>query len=314
MAAIGVKPSRSLSPTPGQVLRFHIQGDRPGTCNGWLITDELGNYAVFGSWKTGIKCVWRPIGPAVPSYIRAQLTQQAKDAEAHRLAETKAKALLEAKEIWGAAEPPFQHAYLARKQISGVGARQFGSRLIVPVFNASTRLQSLQHIDESGNKRFHRGLSLKGGFLLLGHSPKSGAPVLLCEGYATGATLFENLCMPVAIAFSAGNLLEVGRIIRTLYSSKLWVCADNDHASVGNPGLTKARAAAYQLHGRLIVPPVIPGLSDFNDLFCLSGKAALLACVEGAPPHPIKSGVTASLCHIHPRDRIVQNTIERNLL
>ncbi|WP_429057253.1 toprim domain-containing protein [Aeromonas jandaei] len=284
MAAIGVKPSRSLSPTPGQVLRFHIQGDRPGTCNGWLITDELGNYAVFGSWKTGIKCVWRPIGPAVPSYIRAQLTQQAKDAEAHRLAETKAKALLEAKEIWGAAEPPFQHAYLARKQISGVGARQFGSRLIVPVFNASTRLQSLQHIDESGNKRFHRGLSLKGGFLLLGHSPKSGAPVLLCEGYATGATLFESLGMPVAIAFSAGNLLEVGRIMRTLYNSKLWVCADNDHATVGNPGLTKARAAAYQLHGRLIVPPTIPGITDFNDLFCLSGKAALLACIEAVPP------------------------------
>ncbi|QTL94223.1 DNA primase TraC [Aeromonas jandaei] len=154
----------------------------------------------------------------------------------------------------------------------------------MPVFNASTRLQSLQHIDESGNKRFHRGLSLKGGFLLLGHSPKSGAPVLLCEGYATGATLFESLGMPVAIAFSAGNLLEVGRIMRTLYNSKLWVCADNDHATVGNPGLTKARAAAYQLHGRLIVPPTIPGITDFNDLFCLSGKAALLACIEAVPP------------------------------
>lgn len=285
MAAMGVKPSRLLNPTPGQVLRFHVQGDRSGTRNGWLITDELGNYAVFGSWKTGIKCVWRPIGPAAPSYIRAQLTQQARDAEAHRLAETKAKALVEAKEIWGAAEPPFQHAYLARKQISGVGARQFGSRLIVPIFNASSRLQSLQHIDESGNKRFHRSLSPKGGFLLLGPSPMPGAPILLCEGYATGVTLFENLGMSVAIAFSADNLLEVGRIIRTLYSSsELWVCADNDHATAGNPGLTKARAAAYQLHGRLIVPPTIPGITDFNDLFCLNGKAALLACVEAAPP------------------------------
>ncbi|MFM5710352.1 toprim domain-containing protein [Aeromonas veronii] len=285
MIAMGVKPSRALSPTPGQVLRFHIQGDRPGTRNGWLITDELGNHAAFGSWKTGIKCVWRPIGPAIPSYIRAQLTQQAKAAEANRLAEAQAKALKEAKEIWGAAEPPYQHAYLARKQISGVAARQFGNRLIVPVFNARTQLLSLQDIDESGNKRFHRGLSLKGGFLLLGPSPKSDAPVLLCEGYATGATLFENLGIPVAIAFSAGNLLEVGRIIRTLYSSsKLWVCADNDHATPGNPGLTKARAAAYQLHGRLIVPPTIPGITDFNDLFCLNGKAALLACVEAAPP------------------------------
>lgn len=81
MIAMGVKPSRALSPTPGQVLRFHIQGDRPGTRNGWLITDELGNHAAFGSWKTGIKCVWRPIGPAIPSYIRAQLTQQLLPAE-----------------------------------------------------------------------------------------------------------------------------------------------------------------------------------------------------------------------------------------
>ena len=34
MTDMGVKPSRALNPTPGQVLRFHIQGDRPGTRNG----------------------------------------------------------------------------------------------------------------------------------------------------------------------------------------------------------------------------------------------------------------------------------------
>ncbi|HHQ4573302.1 TPA: toprim domain-containing protein [Aeromonas veronii] len=285
MVAMGVISSRPLTIKHHGYNRFHIVGDRSGTQNGWVKVIEPSKLFIFGSWKTGERFIWRANGPAVPSYIRAQLSQKAKEAEAHRLAETKAKALVEAKEIWGAAEPPFQHAYLARKQISGVGARQFGSRLIVPVFNARSQLLSLQHIDESGNKRFHRSLSPKGGFLLLGPSPMPGAPILLCEGYATGVTLFENLGMSVAIAFSADNLLEVGRIIRSLFSrSKLWVCADNDHATAGNPGLTKARAAAYQLHGRLIVPPTISGISDFNDLFCLSGKAALLACVEAASP------------------------------
>ncbi|WP_420938317.1 toprim domain-containing protein [Aeromonas veronii] len=285
MVAMGVIPSRPLTIKHYGYNRFHIAGDRSGTWNGWLKVNSNGRSISFGSWKTDDKFTYHLQVPAVPSYIRAQLTQQAKAAEAHRLAETKAKALKEAKEIWGAAEPPYQHAYLARKQISGVGARQFGNRLIVPVFNARSQLLSLQDIDESGNKRFHRGLSLKGGFLLLGLPPKAGEPILLCEGYSTGLTLFENLGLPVAIAFSAGNLLEVGRIIRTLYSnSELWVCADNDHATAGNPGLTKARAAAYQLHGRLIVPPTIPGITDFNDLFCLNGKAALLACVEAASP------------------------------
>ncbi|MFM5100091.1 toprim domain-containing protein [Aeromonas sp. A04] len=285
MAAMGVIPSRPLTIKPYGFNRFHIAGDRSGTWNGWLKVNSNGRSISFGSWKTDDKFTYHLQVPAVPSYIRAQRSQQANDAEAHRLAATKAKALKEAKEIWGAAEPPFQHAYLPRKQISGVGARQFGNRLIVPVFNTRAQLLNLQDIDEYGNKRFHRGLSLKGGFLLLGPLPKPGASVLLCEGYATGATLFENLGLPVAIAFSAGRLLEVGRIIRTLYSSsKLWVCADNDHTKPVNLGLTKATSVAKLLHGRLIVPPTIPGITDFNDLFCLNGKAALLACVEAAPP------------------------------
>lgn len=313
MAAMGVKPSRSLSPTPGQVLRFHIQGDRLGTSNGWLITDELGNHAVFGSWKTGSKFVWHRNGLAMPSYIRAQQREQAKRAKNDMNAPIKAAARKQVEEIWGAAEPPFQHAYLARKQISGTGARQFGSLLIVPVFNASSQLLSLQSIDENGNKRFHRGLPIKGGFLLLGPSPRPGAPVLLCEGYATGATLFEQLGMPVAVAFSATNLLEIGCALRRRYfNSKLWVCADNDHATPGNPGLTKATTAAHRLQGHLIVPPTSLGITDFNDLFCLGGKAALLQCFEASPStHLIRcQGVTVSQTPARP-DRST-TSIERN--
>ncbi|ENY71116.1 hypothetical protein G114_15016 [Aeromonas diversa CDC 2478-85] len=313
MASMDVAPSRPLTPIPDQILRFHVEGDRPSTCNGWLFVDALGQHAVFGSWKTGSKFVWHQNGLAMPSYIRAQLREQAKRAKNDMNAPIKAAARKQVEEIWGAAEPPFQHAYLARKQISGTGARQFGSLLIVPVFNASSRLLSLQSIDENGNKRFHRGLPIKGGFLLLGPSPKSGAPVLLCEGYATGATLFEQLGMPVAVAFSATNLLEIGCTLRRLYfNSKLWVCADNDHATPGNPGLTKATTAAHRLQGHLIVPPTSPGITDFNDLFCLGGKAALLQCFEASPSTNLIrcQGVTVSQTPARP-DRSTP-TIERN--
>ncbi|ENY72486.1 hypothetical protein G114_07405 [Aeromonas diversa CDC 2478-85] len=285
MAAMGVIPSRPLTIKPYGYNRFHIAGDRSGTWNGWLKVNSNGRSISFGSWKTDEKFTYHLQVPAVPSYIRAQQSQHASSADAERRAATRAKALKNAKNKWDSSKPPSQHPYLKHKQISGIGIRQLGNKLIVPIFNARSQLISLQEITELGSKHFSHGLSVKGGYLLLGFSPKSGEPILLCEGYSTGATLFENLGLPVAIAFSAGNLLEVGRIIRTLYSSsKLWVCADNDHATAGNPGLTKARAAAYQLHGRLIVPPTIPGITDFNDLFCLNGKAALLACVEAAPP------------------------------
>jgi putative DNA primase/helicase len=83
---------------------------------------------------------------------------------------------------------------------------------------------------------------------------------------------------PVVVAFDAGNLAPVAKKVRGIYrQSEIFVAADNDAWTPGNPGLTKARAAALAIGGKLLSPD-FTGLdlsgkpTDFNDLYRL--KAA----------------------------------------
>lgn len=65
------------------------------------------------------------------------------------------------------------------------------------------------------------------------------------------------------IAFTANNLLAVGRIVRKhLPDVKIIFTADNDLNTNGNPGLTKATEAAAAIGGFVAFPPIA---GDFND-------------------------------------------------
>src|SRR5690606_19898560 len=71
------------------------------------------------------------------------------------------------------------------------------------------------------------GLAKKGHFHLLGHAPQW--VVLLAEGYATAATLFEATGLPVVCAFDASNLMPVAEALRKRYKrARILVCADDD--------------------------------------------------------------------------------------
>ena len=73
------------------------------------------------------------------------------------------------------------------------------------------------------------GLVKKGHFHQLGMV--AGAQVLLvAEGYATAATLYEATGLPVAVAFDAGNLEPVAKALREKFpNAAITICADNDH-------------------------------------------------------------------------------------
>ena len=68
---------------------------------------------------------------------------------------------------------------------------------------------------------------------------------------------------------NAGNLLPVAKAARAYWrDADLTIAADNDRTTPGNPGLTKATAAALSVGARLAVPEFPDGVtgSDFNDL------------------------------------------------
>ena len=110
--------------------------------------------------------------------------------------------------------------------------------------------------------------------------------VLICEGYATGASLHQATGYPVAVAFDAGNLDKVARALRQQYPAALLViCGDDDRdteARTGtNTGRSKATAAAQAIKGLALLPEGLPpDGSDFNDLHAHHGGAAGLAAVR----------------------------------
>ena len=264
----------------GQLHRFHVEGDKAGSRNGWYALHLDGRAAgVFGSWKSGLRSTWAADGKRMSEAEResfAKLIEAARlKAQAERRAEHEARAT-EARAEWAAATPADPaHPYLLKKAVKPHNLRQRGGLLIVPLFDAFGLLWNVQRIQADGSKRFKPGRA-GGLFAPIGdfNEPRT---ILICEGWATGATLHEETGHPVLCAMNAGNLLAVAKAARSAWAgAELVICADNDRQTQGNPGVTYATAAAKATGAKLIVPEFPEGVagSDFNDLAAIRRKGA----------------------------------------
>lgn len=260
----------------GQLHRFHIKGDKPTSKNGWyvLYTDNIPSGA-FGNWKSGIKQNWSikdlsKFDRSEPLELRGRIAATIKLKNKVRAIEHQKIAML-AKEIYDhchAAAP--NNPYLLRKRIKAFRAHQLDSRLVLPIIDLEGNLWSLQYILPNGDKRFLSGGSIKGHFIPIQNHPVNGISILICEGFATGATLaaaYSDTC--VIAACNANNLKNVALNIREkLPRTELIICADADAV-----GLEKAREATKAVGGILRTPKFPENmnkkLTDFNDLFCL---------------------------------------------
>lgn len=132
--------------------------------------------------------------------------------------------------------------------------------MAVPLRDAAGKLWSLQSVNGQGTKLFPKYGRKQGCFHLLGEP--AGAEVLaVAEGYATAASVHEATGWPVAVAFDAGNLVVVGRLLRERYpAARLVFAGDDDPTQAENPGRTKAEAAAAEL-GALAVFPALPAVA-----------------------------------------------------
>ncbi len=84
----------------------------------------------------------------------------------------------------------------------------------------------------------------------------------------------------MAVAFNAGNLKPVAKILREKFPDlPIVVCADNDTKTEGNPGVTKATEAAAAVDG-LVASPDASG--DFNDLANTRDAEAVRKAVDVA--------------------------------
>lgn len=220
-------------------------------------------------WENWRADTGRTLTPTEEAEHRAKIEAARKQREAEqagRYAEARERAGL----ILATGHQPGKHPYLTKKRIQPHGVKLIqvdraraiapslslvlsGLLLVIPM-RAEGVLHSVQFIDERGIKRPLTGGRVAGCYHAIG---KIEGAVALCvaEGYATGATIHEATGYPVAVAFSAGNLIAVAMAMRANFPGlPLILCADDDYATPGNPGLTKATEAARAVGGMVAVP------------------------------------------------------------
>lgn len=274
----------------GILHRFHVIGDRSGSGNGWYVLYAGEPTAgAFGCWKRGVSETW--CSKEYHTLTHEEKARYTAKMEAMRQlrAEEAAKVQAECKvwcaETWDKApDATNQHPYLKRKGVNSYGLKLLKDSLMAPLRDIAGTLHGIQFISSDGNKKFKTGTKKEGCFHGIG---KPDNQICICEGYATGASIYEATGKAVAIAFDAGNLKTVAEIFRQKYSSmEIIMCSDDDHATEGNPGLTKATEAARVVNGKLAVPSFPdsrgPKDTDFNDLAHLVGLDAVRDCIEAA--------------------------------
>lgn len=273
-AAHGFEPDAIFA--DGTLRRFDGPGEVRGKRSAWYVLHG-GDLpcGIVGDWRTGEKHIWRErperLEPMALQHQRERTAAAIRAAEAER--QTRVKyAAAKCEELWARAGfIDAGHPYLKSKPgMRPYGARQLHASLLVPLRDVDGGLLNLQFIKPDGSKRFKTHGRVTAAFCLLGDVDPAG-PVVVCEGWATACTIREATGYAVAAAMHAGNLLPVAKALRQRYpAARMLLAADDDHQTAGNPGLTKARAAAEAAGAALVVPAFGPDrpakATDFDDL------------------------------------------------
>jgi len=288
MRSAGLMPPDMIE--PGKFHRFPGEGKRNGNSAAWckLFPDGIGG--IYGDYSTGLSADWQakretPFTQAESEAFKRHLTEAKAQVEAERKAK-QSEAACKAAGIWKAAKPaPEDHPYLIRKGIKPSGARLHNDDLVIPM-RAGGEIHSLQFIGLDGKKRFLTGGRVTGCYFSIGN-PKGAAALCIAEGFATGASIHEATGFPVAVAFNAGNLGPVAKAMRERFAElPLIICADDDVATAGNPGITKASEAARSVGGKVAIPEFgtdrPDGVKDFNDMAQLRGVEAVKRAIANA--------------------------------
>jgi putative DNA primase/helicase len=270
----------------------------------------------FGDWRTGEHHEWHSREPSTSGEKEAfdrevrqiREAQQREEQARHLVAKGKAARLWRRARAATTGNP-----YLQRKNVQPHSARTgwggLSDVLFVPLRDAEWQIWNLQFIQPDGGKRFLKGGRVSGLFHPFGTREdfERGKAILVCEGWATGATLHEATGLPVAAAMNCGNLLPAARALREKFPrQKLVFCADDDWKTPGNPGVTKAEKAACSV-GAAVVVPVWSGArgergekdTDFNDLARAEGLDAVRrqVDVESILSQPVRPGLDERPCY-----------------
>ena len=243
----------------GQMTRTRVQ-DRKGM-KGWyhlhdfpvddkennrtlhLLTGAFGHFEGPESYFTKVSLKKDDLPKISPEQLaenRKRLAEAEKRAKAE-LAKKQETAAFMAQRLWQRLSRTGRADYLDKKLVRGWDVRYTPKNAVaIPLYDTSGYiwgeqfiLDKTHHKDkiarrDGNNKEFWPpGLAKKGRFFPIG--PMITTLSLVCEGYATGASLYEATGLPVIVAFDAGNLEPVLRELMAYYpAARFLICADDD--------------------------------------------------------------------------------------
>lgn len=330
MQAEGIEITGDLV-TDGKLHRYHAAGDRIGSKNAWAIlhldgspAGQFGCNKRFGShkfsWKTN-KSISKALTPEERKAMRDHADKKRRE-KAEQTRQRQQLAAERAKAAWDAAVPaPADHPYLARKAIGAHGVRLgvwevvnpdtgevriiSDKALLVPFMDRQRNVRNLQAIlpgklmsAGTRDKDFLKDGEKLGLFFPIGKPQRVDDCMVfvICEGFATGASIHEATGHCVLVTFDTSNLLAVADSIRERQADAIIImAADNDQwttTPIKNPGVHYARKAAEAVGGLVALPPFPADAegqpTDFNDLHVRQGIKAVAAVFQATlfPPEP----------------------------
>jgi len=296
---------------------FHMDGGIPlGFAKNW-ITGEWSKYRYE-------RAQYKPLLTATDRELLARQEQLLSEKRERDRQQRAVEAAAKARSLLAHAHPILgrAHRYLAKKKIEAHGLTMANGEIIVPMVNGGGELVGAQRITSDGEKFFLTGTPVNGAFHVLGE-PEGAARIVIAEGVATAATIRQALGCPVVIAFNAGNLVSVAKVIWAKFpSSQLLIAADDDHSTPGNPGVAAATAAAREV-GCVWLKPAFPAgredaLTDFNDLAAVADLAAVREQFDAVPTsagaRPMSAFARLSLTSVKAPEFVIDAAIQAGVV
>lgn len=275
MVNSGIVPKNSKEITTTDTFRrLQSSADKAGkrSISYWLKTELDFAYGYARDFKTGAELRFNSAKDD-QNMTRADMTRikammKARQAEQDaRIAERHAKIADRAKVKWAQCGKSGSTPYLDAKGIPALlSCGIYGTdQLFVPIYepqkSGGLDLVSWQIIYADGTKHFPFGGKKTGCYHIIGQIDPTKT-IIICEGYATGASIHIALGYGVVVAFDAGNLLPVAKAIRKQYNAPIIIAADNDESQTGQKAAFKAQKSVSDTS--IIIPDTIG--ADFNDL------------------------------------------------
>ena len=233
---------------PIDKYRTYIADERP------LVSGKVLKVVTIRDWRSMESLVWKN-SLELSDDEKTSLEEVTEKLKEERKAAREKQNILtaeEAEKYWAETVPVNGHLprYLEVKGLSGsYGGRtdkECTDTFVIPMRDANGKLWGLQRIFASGDKLFLSGQKGSELFHLIGpeNSLGSAETVYLCEGFATGASLYEATGMPVVVCFMANNLPAVARVLAPKYPNQKFVIAcDNDKHGEKNTGISLGKEA-----------------------------------------------------------------------